>query len=138
VSPEVWDDALPRIQAAAASIALSVELPNEDAGPRPMPPAPWLDIEVAAQGAEPIEIGGKIWEERGQIFLHVMIPVGTGLRAGLVLRKTLSEAFRAVTDAPAGLVYRDGQDFDPLGPGTDDGVYRRLSLVVRYIYQDTT
>jgi hypothetical protein len=108
VSPEVWDDALPRIQAAAASIALSVELPNEDAGPRPMPPAPWLDIEVAAQGAQPIEIGGKIWEERGQIFLHVMIPVGTGLRAALVLRKTLSEAFRMVTDAVAGLVYRDG------------------------------
>jgi hypothetical protein len=44
-----------------------------------MPPAPWLDIEVAARGAEPIEMGGNTWEERGQIFLHVMIPVGTGL-----------------------------------------------------------
>lgn len=138
MSPVVWADCLPRILAAAATIGISVELPNEDAGPRPVPPAPWLDIEAAAETADPIELGAQIWEEHGSIFLHLMIPVGSGISDGLAMRKTFSTAFRAVSGAPLGLVYRNGQAFDPLGPGTDDGVYRRLTLIVRYIYQDIT
>lgn len=138
MSPVVWNDALPRILAAAASVNLIVELPNEEAGPRPVPPQPWLDIEVAADAAMPLEMGGAIWEEHGQIFLHVMIPVGSGILDGLTIRKALSVAFRAVSGAPNGLVYRQGQAFDPMGPGTDDGVYRRLSLIIRYDYQDVT
>lgn len=138
MSPLVWDDVLPRIVAAAAAAGLTVEIPNEDPGPRPVPPQPWLDIEVAADASNPIEMGGAIWEERGQVFLHVMIPVGTGIRDGLAYRKALSVAFRAVSGAPDGLVYRQGQAFDPMGPGTDDGVYRRLTLIIRYDYQDIT
>jgi hypothetical protein len=139
MSPIVWQDVLPRVQTAAAAIGLVVSLPNEDAGPRAIPPAPWLDIEVAAESAGAMEMGGRLWLERGSIFLHVMIPVGTGVLPGLTLRKALSVAFRNVQNAPAGLIYsREGQAFDPMGPGTDDGVYRRLTLIVRYDYQDIT
>lgn len=138
MSPLVWDDVLPRVVAAATAAGLIIEVPNEDAGPRPSPPAPWLDIEVAAESAAPMEMGAHIWEERGSIFLHVMIPLGTGIRDGLVARKALSVAFRDVTGTPNGLVYRTGQSFDPMGPGSDDGVYRRLTLIIRYDYQDIT
>jgi hypothetical protein len=137
MSPEVWVDALPRIVAAAASAGLPMMRPNEDPLPRPVPPAPWLDVEAAAESAAPIELGGQIWEERGIIFLHILIPVGSGLMAGLVARKALSVAFRTVTDAIPGLYYNhDGHGFDPMGPPGDDGVYRDLTLIIRYRFQD--
>jgi hypothetical protein len=138
MSPEVWADALPRIQATATGLGILVALPNEDFTGRPNPPAPWLDIEAAAESAQTLEMGGRIWEEEGSLFLHLMIPVGTGITAGLTMRKAFSVAFRAVSDAINGLYYRGGQAFDPLGPGSDDGVYRRLSLIVRYSFQDIT
>src|SRR5690348_13637031 len=140
MSPAVWDDAIPRVLAAAATLGLHVEMPNEEVGERPrgsnFQPSPWLDIEVDAESAGSIEIGGAIWDEHGSIFLHVMIPIGTGMRDGLVMRKALSVAFRGITDATEGLIYRNDQSFDPLGPAGDDGVYRRLTLIVRYHYQD--
>jgi hypothetical protein len=141
MSPEVWTDVRQRVGAVASGIGLRVVWPNEDAVPpvgiaEPQP-KPFLDIEVAGQITVPVEITSQIWQEQGTIFLHVMIPVGTGVDNGLAVRKQFSEAFRQVTDAPEGLTYWD-QSFDPLGPSTDDGVYRALSLLVRYYYQDIT
>jgi hypothetical protein len=138
MSPAVWDDVLPRILAAAASLGLLVVLPNEDAGERPNPPAPWLDLEISANSSETIELGGAIWNEEGTIWLHVMVPVGTGIATGLALRKGLANAFRGVTDSVVGLVYRNEMAMDPAGPATDDGVYRPLTLLIRYHFQDTT
>jgi hypothetical protein len=138
MSPAVWDDVLPRILAAAASLGLLVVLPNEDSGERPSPPVPWLDLEVSANSSETIELGGRIWNEEGTIWLHVMVPVGTGIATGLALRKGLANAFRGVTDSVVGLVYRNEMAMDPAGPATDDGVYRPLTLLIRYHWQDTT
>lgn len=139
MSPEVWDDAIPRIVAVAATLGLHVEMPNEDAGPRPSPPATWVDIAVAANTAGPMQIGYDAWEEHGQIFINLMVPVGAGLRDGLVQRKTFSTAFRGINytgQIPVGLNYSDEQSMDPLGPSVDDGVYRPLTLIVRYTWQD--
>jgi len=137
MSPEVWDDCIPRIQAVATQLGITVEMPNEDAGQRPSPPQTWIDIEVAAQTAGPIQIGYDAWREEGQIFIHLMVPIGQGLRPTLVQRKAFSTAFRGInTVTPEGLNYTDDQSMDPLGPGGDDGVYRRLTLIVRYTFDD--
>jgi hypothetical protein len=149
MSPEIWDDARARITAACSALVppLPVQWPNEDKidttgggngnNGSLGQPIMWLDIEAAGAGSDIIEITGRIWKEDGTIFLHLMIPLNTGIRDGLIIRKTLSEAFRFVTDQPPGLFYRS-QDFDPLGPDTGDGSFMRLSLLVRYDYQDTT
>lgn len=137
MSPEVFDDCMPRIQAVATQLGITLEMPNEIAGPRPSPPQPWVDVEVAAQSAGPMQIGYDAWNEEGQIFIHVMVPIGTGMRDALVQRKAFSTAFRGINvTTPDGLSYSDDQSMDPLGPGGDDGVYRRLTLIVRYLWQD--
>lgn len=139
MSPAVFDDFVPRVQAVAAALGISIVLPNEDSSSiRPIPPAPWLDIEVSAQASTAIELGGGVWDEQGTIWLHLMIPVGAGMRDGLVMRKALANSFRGITDAAVGLAYRNDMAMDPMGPGSDDGVYRRLSLLIRYHFQDRT
>jgi hypothetical protein len=139
VSPEVWANAAPLIAAAAAAMVppLPIAWPNEDPGPRPSPPAPWLDIELQAQSTYAYELGGNIWRENGTIWLHVMIPVGSGMTQGLTIRKTLSVAFRQVQGDSGleGLYYDPDHSMDP-AVGTDDGIYRRLSLLCRYHFED--
>jgi hypothetical protein len=134
VTPAVWADARARITAAAASLSLPVAWPNE-AFTTPEPPAPWLAVEASASTDDPIELTGGMWQEDGLVWLHVMIPSGSGIDAGLTIRKSLANAFRSVTDAAVGLIYQ-GANFDPSGPGTDDGMYQRLTAMVSYIYQD--
>lgn len=135
MSPEVWADAQPRIATAAAGLGITVAWPNETFTP-PQTPAIWLDVEGSANTADPIELTGGVWQEDGSIWLHVMVPVGTGIVSGLTARKALSNAFRSVSDAAVGLVYRDGMSFDPLAAADDDGVYRRLTVAISYIFQD--
>jgi hypothetical protein len=138
MSPEVWDDCIPRIEAVAEQLGIAVvELALEDPGPRPAPPKPWVDIEVAANTAGPMQIGYDLWVETGQIFIHLMVPRGSGMRPALVQRKAFSTAFRGINNTTIpGLIYSDDQSMDPMGPGTDDGVYRRLTLIVRYKFED--
>jgi hypothetical protein len=116
---------------------LPVSWPNEDPGSRTSPPSPWLDIELQAETTFAYELGGGIWRENGAIWLHVMIPVGTGMVTGLTIRKALSVAFRdAINQTDTiGLIYDPDQAFDPAGQ-SDDGVFRRLSLIVRYHFED--
>ena len=83
MSPVVWRDAIPRIQAVAATLGIPVELPLEDAGPRPSPPGYWISISVAANSAGPMEIGYDAWIQDGQIFISLMCPVGSGMENGL-------------------------------------------------------
>ena len=136
MSPEVWDDCIPRIQAVATQLGISFEMPNEPPGPRPTPDQTWLDIEVASQSSAAIELGDDVWMENGQIFLHLMVPIGTGWRDALVKAKAFQVAFRGInTTTPAGLVYRDNQSSDPMA-NKDDGMYRRLSVIVNYKFQD--
>ena len=140
MSPEVWHDAIPRIQAVATQLGIPFAMPNEDAGPRPKPPAPWVQIEVAAAGAGPLQIGYDAWEEKGQIFVVLMVPIGGGLLPFLEMRMTFSYAFRGINTVVGlttpGLTYSDDQSFDPLDLSNKvEGVYLRLPLIVRYLFQ---
>jgi hypothetical protein len=144
-SPEVWDDASARVLAVAQALspAVPVKLPNEDFE-RPNPANYWIDLDVIGQISTPLEISGGVWEETGQIWVKIMLPISRGLRDGLVIRKAISNAFRILkqhdpadpTSLPVGLVYRNGQILDPIGLPTDDGVYSPLALAINYIWQD--
>jgi hypothetical protein len=138
-SPEVWADARARIEAQAAALGLSVIWPNEP-GQEPEPvdggdgslPA-FLSVEIMADGGEPIELGGATWEERGTVWISVLIPSGSGIGAGLQIRKALSNAFRGLD--PAALNY-DGFSFPPGGTDEGAGNWYRLSLGVSYSFTD--
>jgi hypothetical protein len=139
VSPEVWLDAKAVIDATLTGLAsnsppviIFPEYPNELFEP-PEPIQTWLSIDIGGDVAEPIELGGKTWEETGAIWLHLMLPIGDGIENGLTWRKAFSVAFRAAIPTVQGLYYRD-QSFDPLG--AEDGVWRRLSLIIRYEFND--
>jgi hypothetical protein len=133
VSPEVWTEVRPLIAATAATLGVMVAWPNEDAGPRPEPPAPWLAVDLVSNVSSRYELGANVWLEEGSIWIHLFIPNGTGVDWGLSARKAFSVAFRGAVPATAGLTYRDHSS-DPLGP--DDGVYKSLSLRVSYYFTD--
>jgi hypothetical protein len=133
MSPQVWADARPRIQAVIAAQGIAASWPNEDFT-RPDQPAIWLAVEFSSNADVPIEIGANTWQENGALLLHLMLPRGVGIDKALALKDALSVAFRGVTDAAIGLAYRE-QSTDPIADGTDDGIYRRMSLWVRYAYQ---
>lgn len=132
MSPEVWKDVKTLITQEAARQNLTVEWPNEMLSRNSTATASWVAVEVAAESAEAYELGGAVWDERGTIWLHIMIPMGEGIDTALAQRKAFSVAFR-LAQPIEGLYYRD-HAFDPLGQ--EDGVYRRLSLMVRYEFTD--
>jgi hypothetical protein len=130
-SPEVWADARARLEAGGLSVPFA--WPNE-AFTNPEPPAPWLLVEISGDLSAPLELGRDgVWQEDGAILVHVMVPTGTGVTDGLALRKAVANLFRGL---PPGPVTYHGATFDPGGPGDDTGVYHRLSLSIRYRYQD--
>lgn len=130
-SPEVWTDARARLEAAALG-GTTIAWPNEPFD-LPEPLAPYLVAEISGDMSEPIELGsGGTWQEDGTVWVHVMVPVGEGITAGLALRKTIANLFRGVI--AGGIVYRSAQ-MDP-GGTDDEGNWFRLSLGVQYIFQD--
>lgn len=132
MSPEVYQDVKLILTATATSLSLPMELPNEGFSP-PEPTNTWVSIDVGGDAAETIELGNLTWLENGAVWIHLMIPLGNGIEAALAQRKSFSVAFRATPPTVEGLHYRD-QTFEPLG--ADDGVWRRLTLIVRYDYND--
>ena len=134
-SPTVWDDALARAAAVCGSLGLPLEQANTqqaDHGDAVM----WVLFEVATQSADRLELGlAPVWEEDGQIWLHLAVSAGAGLRDGIVARKALATAFRLADRLPPGLVYQ-GMSFDPAASADDGGNWVRLSLAVDYRYQD--
>mgnify|MGYP000458614579 CR=1 FL=1 len=131
-SPDVWTDARARIEAYATAKPIAVAWPNERFT-KPQPPAPWLAVETYGDGSEPIELGrDAAWIEEGSIDVHVMVPVGSGVAAGLAIRKEVQDLFRGIE--PAALTY-DGAALNRLGPVADDGVYRPLTVRIFYRYQ---
>jgi hypothetical protein len=133
MSPEVYADVKIIIAAEAAALGLPVQWPNIDFR-TPPPPSLWLTIDLAAESSETIELGNRQWEERGSIWLHVMISLNSGIELALAYRKSLANAFRVAVPTTIGLYY-GAHTYDPLSP--DDGVWRRLSVAVSYRYYDT-
>lgn len=135
MSPEVWQEVRALIRQAAAAIDVPVEFPNErmPGGAASMPPF-WFAIDIGADTSAKIELGADVWEEHGTIWLHLMMPVNAGVEVGLLYCRALSLAFRNAQPGLEGLYYRD-HSVQPLGP--EEGVSRRLSLLVRYSYTNT-
>jgi hypothetical protein len=134
MSPEVWDDALARAQAACAALQLPLEQPNTQQQDHEGDPL-WVLIEGQARLSDRIELDGLVWQEDGQIWLHVMAATGSGARPALVARKALAAAFRTASGLPDGLTYL-GHDFGPADAGDEAGNWTRFSLAIDYRFQD--
>lgn len=138
-SPVPWADARARITAATATgqplAGLTVEWPNE-AFTRPDPPAPFLSVEMAGDGMGAIEMGGQgAWQERGQLFLHVLVPTGTGTTGVRAIAKALSDLFRNVSTEANALIY-ERQSIGMGEPEEDDGPWWVMSVSVAWKYTD--
>lgn len=134
-SPAVWDDAWSRALASATAQGLAlVEVAMQDTADHE---GIYLMFETRADSSESIELSGLIWQELGQIWVHVMVPTSTGTRPALVVRKAIATTFRAAQSLPTGLVYL-GMAFAPPESATDIGNWARLSLAIDYRYQDIT
>lgn len=133
-SPEVWADARARLEAAAPGLGVAFAWPNEEFTLPADPSALWVAVEIAGDLAELVELGGGAWAETGSLYLHVMVPVGSGLTDGLMLRKRLALLFRGVAE-PGGPAWYDAR-MDLAGPPDDSGLYRPLSLAIAYRFQD--
>jgi hypothetical protein len=133
VSPEVWADAERLIRAGVAEMAqpVAVAWPNERFK-EPSPPAPFLAVEGMGDGAEPYEIQDGVWVEEGAVMVHITVPTGGGVSAGLALRKEVASWFRGL---PARPVVYERFVMDP-GGADEDGNWYRLGLRVLYRYQD--
>lgn len=132
-SPVVWEDAFARAQAAASPLGLVVlDILAQDGSDHV---GPWVYFEMASALSDRLGMGELVDEETGQVWMHVMVPRGSGAPQALAMRKALSVAFRVpLTAMPRGLFY-DGQTADP--PDADDtGNWARFSLAVDYRYQD--
>ena len=117
--------------------ASPLRCPIEDPGQRPNPPKAWVQIEVAAQDAGPMQIGYDAWEENGEIIINLMVPVGAGLYPFLGQRKQFAVAFRGINQTTLnGILYTQRQTYDYLGQERIEGMYLKLPLVVRYTFQD--
>lgn len=136
-SPEVWAEAQAIVQAAADALGLLVSWPNaEIEEPEALPDGtlpPFLAVEIEADGAEPIELGGATWDEQGTLWLHLLIPTGSGITEGGQIRKALADAFRG---RPGGALLWSRYRFPPGGQDENSGNWYRLSLGVEYSFTD--
>jgi len=136
-SPAVWTAARAKVQAVADALGLTVAWPNEPSeepefdgtGALPM----FAAVEIEADATAPLEIGGSMWRESGRVSVHVLVPSGTGIDAGLAARKAFADGFRG--QAPGALLW-DEFTFPPGGQDQGEGNWFRLSLGIAYRYTD--
>jgi hypothetical protein len=136
-SPTVWADARPRVQSVADALGCAVAWPNEEAeepdpasGTLPL----FLAVEIEGDASAPFEVGvGAIWQETGELSVHVLVPTGTGIDAGIAARKAITDAFRDVTTGP--LIW-DRFRFPPGGIDQNSGNWFRLTVGISYSYTD--
>lgn len=137
-SPEVWADAQARVAAVATALGLTVNYPNAETqepelGDDGVLPS-FLAIEIEADGAAPYELGNSIWLEDGRLWVHVLIPTGSGITDGLAIRKAVANAFRATPNS--GAILWDAFSFPPGGRDESSGNWFRLSLGISYRFTD--
>ena len=131
-TPAVFSDAWTRAQAVAEAQKLKLLDP---AGQNiTVPDGPYWVMETAAGLADRAGAGEPVDLENGTIWLHLLVPKGTGTLEALELRKAMSVAFRQATNLPTGILYR-GHMFDPPDL-SQTGNRVRFSLGIDYEYQD--
>ncbi len=97
-------------------------------------PAPWVMPEMTGTLYGQESIGAETqatnrWDEEGQLWLHVFVPVGTGGHTARHLAKSLADLFRGTTLLSGNLEFLDAQ----IGmgePGSEDGTWFRVSLKI--------
>lgn len=131
-TPAVWSDAWTRATAAAQADGTRV---LDQAAQNPdVPAGPYWVMETASSTSDRAGAGEPVNVEDGTVWLHLMVPKGTGSLPALTSRKAMSNAFRAATNLPPGLSYRE-HSFDP--PDLNQAGNRiRFSLGIDYQYQD--
>lgn len=129
-SPEVFTAVKTLLEAQFADAPLV--WPNE--GVTPDSSAPWVYVDASSFRLFRIELGVGAMEERGLVWCHIYVPVGTGTETARTLGKALSNIFRSYTrDSPVSF----GEQALGAGePGDDDGMFWRQTLTVNYSYQD--
>lgn len=128
MSPEPWNDARARLEAAA--LGHPIEWPNERFV-TPSPPRPWLSVQADGDVLEPIEIGPGAWEERGTLYVHVMVPAGTGSTTARQIAKDVANIYRG---AAGYTVYRRAS----IGAGVPDenGLWFVTTVSIDWTYTD--
>ncbi len=86
---------------------------------------PWLRADLSTGSGLPIELGGETWQDEGQAFIDIIVPVGTGTDAASALEDGLKAMFRGPPHAP---VIYTRIAADPGGSGDDNGQYFITSM----------
>ena len=124
----VWVDVRARLSVdppTLGSAVLPIAFPNAPFT-RPQPPAPFLLVEVAAGSGKPIELGGRTWQDEAQVFVHVLVPTNIGVDSANDIEDQVRALFRQ--PSASGVIY-ESVDGDPGGPGSEDGVYWRTTII---------
>lgn len=108
----------------AADLGVPIQWPNE-AFSSSDNPSPFLIVEFAGGASVPIELGGEVWQADGQAWVHVLVPINTGVIVAFGLVDAVAEAFRGPLLGP---VIYERVNADPGAPGEADGNYWRTSV----------
>lgn len=107
------------------------------ATPLPDTPASFVEVEITGNSYAQASIGsgtisGNLWRENGLLWLHVMVPSGTGSLTARTYAETLIKLLRG-QEIVTGLTF--GEASVGLGdPSTENGNYWRLSISVEWQY----
>ncbi|EHM01154.1 hypothetical protein HMPREF9946_02229 [Acetobacteraceae bacterium AT-5844] len=108
-----------------------VHWPNEQFD-EPEPPAPWLLVEMSGDVFGQASIGAgrrrdNLWREGGSLWLHIMVPVGTGEREA---RRLLREAVDLFVGQEVGDITFGDASIGMGQPGDENGLWHRLSASI--------
>jgi hypothetical protein len=123
-----WADLQARLETAAISIGgvvLPISWPNRTFRAPAGTPAPWLLVEMTGGSGRPLELGGGIWLDEGQSFVHVLVPTNSGVADAMSIVDQVIAMFRSPPLEPVVYTHITA---DPGGPGSDDGLYWRTSV----------
>lgn len=100
---------------------------------KPEPPAPWVLFEITGNMYDQQSIGdspqaANRWDEEGMMWLHVMVPKGTGSVLARHYAKGLADVFRGarLIDTMEFLSATIGEG----APGDEQGNYFRVSVSI--------
>jgi hypothetical protein len=100
----------------------------------PNPPAPFVQFEITGTfyGQQSIgadEQADNRWDEEGVIWMHILVPVGTGGSEARRLAKRAANLFRGTTLLDGDLEFMDAS-IGMGAPADDDGNWWRVSVSI--------
>jgi hypothetical protein len=103
---------------------------------RPEPPAPWVLFEItgnlyAQESIGDSPQGANRWDEDGVMFLHVMVPRGSGSHTARQHAKLLADLFRGLHLVSDNLEFLD-TNIGEGAPGDESGVWFRVSVSIQW------